>query len=414
MEAIEIIALSISSALATACGIGGGAVYSSFLLGVQDFEPSEAFPISICIIMFCGVITFINRIIDKYEHPKTNFVNYELSILFGPAMILGVKFGTICNMILNKMILTFLLAAILVNSIFKNLKNIHKTKEKEEKYDQELLMAENNGGLEEALIPKSQRKTFNEIISNTERGQILTSDEKSLLKQDEMPLRPGRLAFILVLQILLLGDQLLEGNLNLSSWIGVVRCSSTYWFIFGGYIVVSIIMLLIGYKMAKTHFNLRRKLPVKYSGLKLDYLNDHIYSIIFNAFLTGLMSPTVGIGGGMILNPILANLGLEPKEASSTSNFLIISNSIASTILFLCSGQLNFTFTILLGTPCIICAFIGSFFILSYISRTKKSSFLLVIMFYIMISSLFLLGFKIYLEWDNINIGGLLMINPYC
>ena len=122
MEAIEIIALSISSALATACGIGGGAVYSSFLLGVQDFEPSEAFPISICIIMFCGVITFINRIIDKYEHPKTNFVNYELSILFGPAMILGVKFGTICNMILNKMILTFLLAAILVNSIFKNLK----------------------------------------------------------------------------------------------------------------------------------------------------------------------------------------------------------------------------------------------------------------------------------------------------
>lgn len=414
MEAIEIIALSLSSALATACGIGGGAVYSSFLLGVQDFEPSEAFPISICIIMFCGVITFINRIIDKYENPKSKFVNYELSILFAPAMILGVKIGTICNMILNEMVLTFLLAAILLNSIYKNLNNIHKAKEKEEKYDQELLMAENNGGLEEALIPKSQRKTFNEIISSTDRGQFLNSDEKSLIKQDEMPIRPGRLAFILILQILLVGDQLLEGNLNLASWIGVVRCSSTYWFIFGGYILVSLIMLLIGYKMAKTHFNLRKKIPLKYSGLKLDYLNEHIYSIILGSFITGLVSPTVGLGGGMILNPILGNLGLDPKEASSTSNFMVISNSIASTILFLCSGQLNFSFTILLGIPCVICAFIGSFFILSYISRTKKSSFLLVIMLYIMISSLLLLLFKIYLEKDNINVKGLLKINPYC
>ena len=47
--------MMISSALATACGIGGGTVYSSIMLGVQEFEPSEAFPISNCLILICMI-----------------------------------------------------------------------------------------------------------------------------------------------------------------------------------------------------------------------------------------------------------------------------------------------------------------------------------------------------------------------
>ena len=199
MEALELIAVSVSSALATACGIGGGAVYSSFLLGIQEFEPSEAFPISNCIILFCGIVTFVNRILDKYEHPKSKFVNYELAIIFGPAMLLGAKIGTICNLIFNELLLTILLFVILINSLSKNLKNIKKAKEKEEKYDQELLMAENNGGLEEALIPKSQRKNFDENVKSSDKGKILSQEEKEFLKHEEQPLRFSRIFFMLLL-----------------------------------------------------------------------------------------------------------------------------------------------------------------------------------------------------------------------
>ena len=414
MEALELIAVSVSSALATACGIGGGAVYSSFLLGIQEFEPSEAFPISNCIILFCGIVTFINRILDKYEHPKSKFVNYELAIIFGPAMLLGAKIGTICNLIFNKLLLTILLFVILINSLSKNLKNIKKAKEKEEKYDQELLMAENNGGLEEALIPKSQRKNYDEIVKSSDKGKILSQEEKKFLKRDEQPLRFSRIFFMLFLELLLIADQMVEGNIALSSWFNIPRCSTTYWIIFASYIAISFIMIIIGYKIAKSHLEKRKKIGILYNGLRSDTLSENAFSIVINAILAGIISPTIGIGGGMIINPIINNLGLEPKESSATSNFLIITTAIASSILFICSGQLNIQFTLILGAPCVFCAFLGSFFILAYINRTKKNSFLLVTMFYIMFFSMIILLIRAYVDWGQTRLLDILVIKSYC
>lgn len=136
--------------------------------------------------------------------------------------------------------------------------------------------------------------------------------------------------------------------------------------------------------------------------------------MIFYAILAGIISPMIGIGGGMIINPIFAGLGLDPKESSATSNFLIITTVISSTILFICSGQLNLTFTLILSVPCVICAFLGSVFILGYINRTKKSSFLLVMMAYIMVFSLLVLITKAYLDWNTIHFLDILTVNPYC
>ena len=66
----------ISSSLATSCGIGGGTVYSSMILGVEELEPSQAFPISNFLILFCGLVTFVSFTMDKFAHPKNKFINY--------------------------------------------------------------------------------------------------------------------------------------------------------------------------------------------------------------------------------------------------------------------------------------------------------------------------------------------------
>ena len=75
LELLELLAMMVSSALATACGIGGGTVYSSIILGVQEFEPSRAFPIANCLILCCGFVTYIASVLDKYEHPTNKFVH---------------------------------------------------------------------------------------------------------------------------------------------------------------------------------------------------------------------------------------------------------------------------------------------------------------------------------------------------
>jgi len=103
-----------SSSLATSCGIGGGTIYSSMILGVEEFEPSEAFPIANFLILLCGLITFISFAKDKYEHPKNIFVNYDMAVVFGPSMLLGAKFGTILNRMLSSTILLIFLLFLLI------------------------------------------------------------------------------------------------------------------------------------------------------------------------------------------------------------------------------------------------------------------------------------------------------------
>ena len=90
----------ISSSLATSCGIGGGIVYSSMILGVEELEPNQAFPISNVLILSCGFVTFISFTLDKYKHPKSPFVHYDMATIFAPSMLVGTKFGAILNRIL--------------------------------------------------------------------------------------------------------------------------------------------------------------------------------------------------------------------------------------------------------------------------------------------------------------------------
>ena len=107
---------------------------------------------------------------------------------------------------------------------------------------------------------------------------------------------------------------------------------------------------------------------------------------------------------------------MEPKQSSSTSNFLIIVTAIASPFIFILSGQLEIGYSIWLGIFCTAAALIGSFFILKYINRTSKSSILLVIMEYFVIASLFITIYKlITLDLKGHSFfGSLFVTNNYC
>ena len=131
LEFIEILVLITSSSLETSCGIGGGTVYSSMILGVEEFEPSEAFPITNFLILLCCIITFTSFAMDKYEHPKNIFVHYDIAVVFGPSMLIGAKLGAILNKILSSTILLILLLFLLIYTCSKAYKNILKARARE-------------------------------------------------------------------------------------------------------------------------------------------------------------------------------------------------------------------------------------------------------------------------------------------
>ena len=410
LEFLEIVILMTSSSLATSCGIGGGTVYSSMILGVEEFEPSEAFPIANFLILLCGLVTFTSFAMDKYDHPKNIFIHYDIATVFGPSMLLGAKFGTILNKILSSTILLIFLLFLLVFTCSKTYKNILKAKAKEQK-----LLEEKSNPLSQPLIEreKEEKENENEDLSS------LTEEEKerrAFIKEDENPLNWPSIIFLLFMELIVIVDQFIEGSNKVPSFIGIQRCSFWYWTSFGIYVLITLVFVKLSISYILVKVKRKKELLTDYNSEVMENVQNHITYIVSIGIFAGIVSSSLGIGGGMITNPVFSGLGMDPKQSSSTSNFLIIVTAIASSFIFVLSGQLNINYSLNMGLLCTVAAFIGSFFILKYINRTGRSSILLVIMEYFLIASFFIALYKLITN-DTQGygfIGHIFMLNNYC
>jgi uncharacterized membrane protein YfcA len=379
------------------------------ILGVEEFEPSEAFPIANFLILLCGLITFTSFALDKFEHPKNIFVHYDIAVVFGPSMLIGAKFGTILNKILSSTILLILLLFLLIYTCSKTYKNILKARDREKK-----LLEKKDEQAEKLNQPLIDNREEEENELND-----LNADERErreFIKEDENPLNWPSINFLLFMELIVFVDQLIEGSNRVPSFVGIQRCSLWYWITFGIYVVVTLVFVKLAINYVLKKVRRKKELLNDYNSEVMENVEHRIVYIVTIGIFAGIVSSSLGIGGGMITNPVFSGLGMDPKQSSSTSNFLIIVTAIASSFIFILSGQLNIPYSLCMGALCTVAAWIGSFFILKYINRTGKSSILLVIMEYFLIASFFIALYKLITN-DTQGygfIGHIFMLNPYC
>ena len=455
LELLELFILMISSSLATSCGIGGGTVYSSMILGVEELEPSQAFPVSNFLILFCGLVTFVSFTLDKYKHPKNLFIHYDVATIFAPSMLVGAKFGTILNKILPSSLLLILLCFLICYTTRKTYYNILKAKAKEAKLLEKEKNAENknttslddvketeikndienqtpkindlNTKLMSSIITQESDKQDKIEFSGLTKGEsndindidtrrIYSDEELKIINEDDDPLNWERINYILFLEVIVIVDQLIEGSNKVPSFFGIKRCSFFYWFCFLVYCGIALYFVRYSIDKVYEHIAIKKKLVPNFTSEVIDNVEKNLTYVVSISIIAGIVSSSLGIGGGMITNPVFSGLGMDPKQSSSTSNFLIIVTAIASSFIFILSGQLEIGYSLWLGAFCTAAALIGSFFILKYINQTGKSSILLVIMEYFLIASLFITIYKL-VTLDlkgHTFIGSLFVTNKFC
>lgn len=400
-----------SSALATACGIGGGTIYCAFLLGIQHFEPSTGFPISNFLILTCGCASYITAAKDKYIHPNNSFVDYDLAVIFSPSMLLGTKFGTIFNKTFSSLLLTIFLIILMCYSMNSTYKNMVKAQNRERKMDEDRrkeMFLNNND---------EQQETVMQII-DTASSNDFSNDQAALIQkikdEDNNPVPMDKIKFMLMLEVVVIIDQIIEGNSKVPSLIGISKCSSLYWLVFVIYCCVSLFFIKMAFDNIKARYAYKKSIDPNTNDDKLKYLEANTVRIVLLTVFAGIVSSMVGIGGGMITNPILLGMGLDPKATSSTSTFLIMTTALASSFIYLISGQLNISYAICMGIPCTLSAYYGSKEILNYINRTHKNSILLSIMLWFLIISMAVILVKTYFELNESGDLNIFKLKPYC
>ena len=62
--------------------------------------------------------------------------------------------------------------------------------------------------------------------------------------------------------------------------------------------------------------------------------------MIFFAFAVGVLAGALGLGGGVVFNPFLIEMGVPAQISSATGMFLVLFASLANSILYSLAGYM--------------------------------------------------------------------------
>lgn len=94
------------------------------------------------------------------------------------------------------------------------------------------------------------------------------------------------------------------------------------------------------------------------------------------AYVSGVGAGVLGIGGGMILNPIMLTLGFIPEVAAAVSGFSVLFTSSSTTTQFIIQGSISLRESIVYLIISAIGSLIGSFVIHHLIRIYRRPSIL--------------------------------------
>ena len=126
-------------------------------------------------------------------------------------------------------------------------------------------------------------------------------------------------------------------------------------------------MVLFAVNKVRKEDQVKKKVghPVLNSN-EIDFSGKNLRKLMAGAFAGGIVN-SLGLGGGVIFNPLLFNLGMCPQAATATGMYMILYSSAAATLVFITYGGLPISFALWIGLWAVLAILISLRFIKSYI-----------------------------------------------
>jgi hypothetical protein len=169
------------------------------------------------------------------------------------------------------------------------------------------------------------------------------------------------------------------------------RCTPEWWFVYFIYAPIGLFVTIYSSKLIKDEYLYRISIGFPFENDDIKWSNTILISYPVYGFFAGLIAATVGVGGGLVLGPLLLDLGVHPIISATTTNFLVLFTSSSTTIQFSLQGMMNFSY----GGICTVFSIVGSFFgtvLIHYLLLiTKKESILVFTLGFVLLISSFLI-----------------------
>ena len=95
---------------------------------------------------------------------------------------------------------------------------------------------------------------------------------------------------------------------------------------------------------------------------------------------TGALSAMVGIGGAIVLNPMMVKRGVEVQTATATASLLVLAMSTTTSALFMLGGAMPLMPALVLGIAAFLGSLCGKTVVGWLVSRTGRTSLILILL----------------------------------
>ena len=336
--------VAIALTLGASGGIGGGGVVVPVYLLVMGLSPQVAIPIGAVTVLGGALSSTMINFSRRHPLADRPIIDWDLILVMEPLTLIGTILGTLLHRVLSEKLLVVMLVLLLSVTAHSTLRKAMRMYQAEKRYIRHLKAAQglppsgspprtNTWGFGEHDFPavelsrghSTRQDRKNQHMNTDEKEQILILNpdfvtlRSGLLEQEKFTPRMKIMLLVAMFSVLIFLNIMVGGGNYKSPWD--IRCgSAAFWTVH----VVMIAFLIASGWASQTYAIARHEIKdmVRYDyvhgDIKWDARSSIIYPTVFVA--AGLFAGMFGIGGGVIIVPILLNVGVHPAVAATTSS----------------------------------------------------------------------------------------------
>lgn len=204
--------------------------------------------------------------------------------------------------------------------------------------------------------------------------------QRGELEKYEQSIAWGKIGICFAILIAITLHAILIGGKGGKSIAGIETCSKSYWWL----MVLPFPFLLIGSwyigrRMVKRY---ELKLLCAFNFLESDILWDAAktrYAVAVGMF-AGCLSSLLGVGVGMLVNPLLLGMGVSPDVSAATSSLMILFTSLSAIAQYGILGRIQWDYAGYLFVLGLLGSVIGQYVLGRIVRKYKSQSYIILAM----------------------------------
>ncbi|KAG0581448.1 hypothetical protein KC19_4G252700 [Ceratodon purpureus] len=396
---------SVGASLCSAGGVGGGGLFIPLFNLLLGFDAKSAAALSNFMILGGSMANVgWNLRLEHPHHAGHPLVDFDVALLLQPNMLLGISIGVICNIVFPSWFIIFEFIIVLGYITRRSFRSGML------RWRNETILAEEKKGESESSIEAQEQgevllehksSTFNvltgcvleesdvappEVLKRLDSKSSRQNLQKALQKEGSdanEPLlgnqkQPSHFPFVklfmlTVVWLVFFAVQVLRGGKSSPSILNVEPCKRAYWLLTISQVPLAI--LLTGWAGWHVHHTTTKNSPPELQPEEWDLVGPRAFVIFPSmALLAGFLGGMLGIGGGMIINPLLIEIGMHPQLTAATTAFMVFFSSSLSVVQFWLLGRLPLDFALLFAGICFVSSLIGLRIVQQAISKFGRPS----------------------------------------